>query len=310
MPSGLLIPRIKVTARGYSLWVPSRRAEAPGPLTLTNRPSGTVVRPGDGDSDVPIREPQPDHSATLASVIARATGRRLRRSRSPSPWPPSMRPRSTSSAWVTVIAGVSFIAVAHIRYSGLPPASCRSTIRPSASDVGKSATAIPRCPTIRRANRYPTTRGCCVGSRLHPKCNRVPHQWATWMNPPLFSLKCSGPLLDVSFGATVTGERRPGWQDDHIWLPPRAGVTPLLAKEEGRQMSLNAGRVSMPTAASAGKRRAGIRPHWRKMILALHGVLAKLGLALTASLLISLYLIVGPTPPTGATTVRPHVLHM
>jgi hypothetical protein len=36
------------------------------------------------------------------------------------------------------------------------------------------------------------------------------------------------------------------------------------------------------------------------------GVLAKLGLALTASLLTSLYLVAAPVAPTGAATVRPH----
>ncbi len=43
-----------------------------------------------------------------------------------------------------------------------------------------------------------------------------------------------------------------------------------------------------------------------RLTAAFDGVLAKLGLALTASLLTSLYLIAGPVAPTGASTVRPH----
>jgi hypothetical protein len=36
-------------------------------------------------------------------------------------------------------------------------------------------------------------------------------------------------------GAIVVMKGRPGWQDDHLWLPPRAGVTFSDSKKRSDQ---------------------------------------------------------------------------
>ena len=64
-------------------------------------------------------------------------------------------------------------------------------------------------------------------------------------------------------------------------------------------------RSSDPTDRS-GTVAPGEPPMRNRVTVAFDGLVAKLGLALTATLLTSLYLIAGPVAPTGAATVRPH----